>query len=115
MEQQESRTLTCPNCGEHTVTERVHRNRSQTGRDLGSKAATRTRKCISCGHTAESTERWAHDPIEVGNSRMGQILARIEGANDQIRRALIETKDAGTHQPGGDDAPETGHPAGDAP
>ena len=111
MEQQESRALACPHCGEETVTERVHRDHSHTGAELYSKAATRTRKCISCGRTAESTERWAHDPVEVGNSKMGRILGQIQTANDRIRRTLMEANKIDSSQPEEEDVPECQPPS----
>ena len=87
---QESRTLTCPKCGGETVAAQVSRNQNRTGDDPAITTATRMRRCLSCGGTAESSERWSDDPREAGNQRMKQILNRIEGANGQIRQALCE-------------------------
>ena len=97
---QESRTLTCPKCGGETVTAQVSRNRSRAGDDPAITTATRMRRCLSCGSTAESSERWSDDPREVGNQRMMQILNRIEGANGQIRQALHEANALHGPQPG---------------
>ena len=90
---QESRTLTCPKCGGETVTAQVSRNRSRAGDDPAITTATRMRRCLSCSHSEESSERWSDDPREAGNQRMMQILNRIEGANGQIRQALHEANE----------------------
>ena len=85
---QESRTLTCPKCGGETVAAQVSRNQSRAGDYPAVTTATRTRRCLSCGSTAESSERWSDDPREAGNQRMKQILDEIEQANDRIRGSL---------------------------
>ena len=87
---QESRTLTCPVCGEDTVTHHTERIQRVTGTEPTVTAATRTRRCVACGHTAESWERWADDHDEVTAKRIEQVLGRIEAATDQIRQALRE-------------------------
>ena len=85
---QESRTLTCPKCGGETVAAQVSRNRSRAGDDPAITTATRMRRCLSCGSTAESCERWSDDPREAGSQRMQQILDEIEEANGQIWESL---------------------------
>ena len=85
---QESRTLTCPRCGEETVTTHTERHRTMTGTGPATTAATRTRKCPACGHTGESRERWADSSEELTQRGMEQVLRQIEAANDRIRRAL---------------------------
>ena len=103
-EQPESRFLACLRCGAKTVAERVGDNQGQGGHNLNLKATTRTRKCVSCGLTGESNERWAHDPVDVEIGRMGMILDQISKANDRIRQALIEANRRPTMQPDEDDA-----------
>ena len=102
-EQPESRFLACLRCGAKTVAEGVRDNQRQGGHNLNLKAITRTRKCISCGHTGESNERWAHAPDDEETSRMGMILDQISTANDRIRQALIEANGRPTGQQGEDD------------
>ena len=89
-EPQETRTLSCSHCGEKTVAERVRANPGETGAELYTNIATRTRKCVSCGHTAKSTERWSLDPTELENDKVGRILSQIAGANVRILQALTE-------------------------
>ena len=87
---QENRALTCPMCGEDTVTEHIQRVQRGIDTEPATTAATRIRRCVACGHTAESWERWADDHDEVTARRVEQILSRIKTANDQIRQALRE-------------------------
>ena len=84
---QEGRTLTCPACGAETRT--VNTERTQSGNDSVT-SVTRARRCLGCGSTAESCERWTSDPREAGSQRMMQVLREIEGGSDRIRQALHE-------------------------
>ena len=87
---QENKTLTCPQCGQETVTTDTEMVHGYMGDEPAVTAAARTRKCTACGNTAESTERWSNDPVEKTNRTMEHILQRIEIANFQIRDALAE-------------------------
>ena len=86
---QEGRTLTCPRCGAETRTVRAEHRQSGTGGD-NITFVTRIRRCLGCGGTAESCERWSDDPSEAPKRRMQQILDEIEEANDRIRESLRE-------------------------
>ena len=66
---QEGRTLTCPRCRAETRTVRTEHRQSGTGGDIIT-FVTRVRRCLGCGGTAESSERWSDDPREAGNQRM---------------------------------------------
>ena len=84
---QEGRTLTCPLCGAETRTVQAeHRHSGTSGDNIT--FVTRIRRCLGCGSTAESCERWSDDPREAGSRRMQQILDEIEQANDRIRESL---------------------------
>ena len=86
---QEGRTLTCPACGAETRTVSTETTRSRyNGGSIT--AVTRARRCLGCGSTAESCERWTSDPREAGNQRMIRVLQEIEGGSDRIRQALRE-------------------------
>ena len=99
---QEGRTLTCPSCGAETRT--VSTERTQSRYNGGSTTVvSRTRRCLGCGRTAESCERWTSDPREAGSQRMRQVLEEIEEAGDRIRQALREANTI----PGPDDAGST--------
>lgn len=106
-EPQETRALACPHCGEKTVTERVRGNQGQTGADIYTNVATRKRKCISCRRTAESTERWSHDPTELEDGRLGRILGQIAGANARILQALTEASQIPSPSTSGEDATQS--------
>ena len=86
---QEGRTLTCPSCGTET---RTVGTESAQGEKDGITSVTRTRRCLGCGNTAESCERWTSDPREAGNQMMMRVLREIEGGSDRIRQALHEAK-----------------------
>ena len=76
---QESRTLTCPQCGAETNGGSVT-------------AVIRTRRCLGCGRSTQSCERWVGDPGEARNQRMDEILDRMDGANVQMRQALRDAR-----------------------
>ena len=113
---QESRTLTCPRCGGETVTAQVSRNRSRAGDDPAITTATRMRRCLSCGCTAESSERWSDDPREADSQRMQQILDEIEEANSRIWGSLRKANtphgpEAEEEEPEGKSRPGSGEEA----
>ena len=86
---QEGGTLTCTACGTETRT--VNTETTQSRHNEGSiTAVTRTRRCLGCGGTAESCERWMNDPREAGSQRIRRVLEEIDGASDRIRQALRE-------------------------
>ena len=106
---QERRTLTCTSCGAETRT--VSTERTQNRYNGGSTTVvTRTRRCLGCGSTAESCERWTSDPREAGSQRMQRVLEEIGGASDRIEQALREANTIpGPEHP--EDNPEgKGHP-----
>lgn len=84
---QDGRTLTCTLCGAETRTVQAEHRHSGTS-DNNITFVTRIRRCLGCGGTAESCERWSDDPREAGSQRMQQILDEIEQANDRIRGSL---------------------------
>ena len=106
---QEGRTLTCPACGAETRT--VSTETTQSRYSEGSiTVVTRTRRCLGCGSTAESCERWTNDPREAGSQRMVRVLREIEGGSDRIRQALHEANvipgpEALENDPEGEDRP----------
>ncbi len=107
-EHQETRTLTCPSCNGETKTAET---RKMTGDEAAVILAVRTRRCLYCEFTAQSVERWAHDPEETAERGMDQIIRRIERANGHIREALEEAKDIRRPKPEGEQDPanDKGH------
>ena len=83
--------LPCPDCGEKTVT---HRSRSsgitRAIPEHHSNITIRTRRCVACGLTAESNERWAHDPADAEHAKLYMLLGQIKTANEHIEQALTE-------------------------
>lgn len=104
---QEGRTLTCTACGAETRT--VSTERTQGGNE-GVTSVTRARRCLGCGSTAESCERWTSDPREAGSQRMMQVLREIEGGSDRIRQALHEANTIPGPEDAGNDSEGEGHP-----
>ena len=88
---QDGRTLTCPWCGGETQTERIRMTR-RTDEAPGVTAATRTRKCLDCGHVAESCERWANSSEETTHRQMREIISKIKWGSNQIRQAVQEAE-----------------------
>ena len=84
---QDGRTLTCLRCGGETEAERVRMTRRADG-EPGVTAATRSRKCLDCGHTAESGERWLDGSEEAARGEMKEIMSSIKCAGDQIAQAV---------------------------
>ena len=96
---QESRTLTCPRCGGETATTHTQELRAMTGAGPATTAATRTRKCLACGHTRDSRERWMDSPEESDQGRLEQALWQIQAATDRIQRALRDVAPVHNPQP----------------
>ena len=84
---QDGRTLTCPRCGGETQTERIRMTR-RTDEAPGVTAATRTRKCLDCGHTAESCERWLDSAEEAAHREMRELISKMKWAGNQIAQAV---------------------------
>lgn len=93
--------LSCPDCGEKTVTHRS-RNSGITRAipEHHSNITVRTRRCVACGLTAESNERWAHDPADAEHPKLYILLGQIQAANEEIREALTEANALRTPQNG---------------
>ena len=91
-ERQELRTLSCPRCvGESQATDTRMIQRTTEGK-TATTAAIRTRRCLACGHTAESCERWTDDTEETANRKTQNILNLVETASEQLRQALTEAE-----------------------
>ena len=88
---QDGRTLTCAECGGETETEHVRTTKRMDG-EPGVTAATRTRKCLSCGRVAESCERWANSSEETVHRQMREIISKIKWGSNQIRQAVQEAE-----------------------
>ena len=88
--QLDTRTLNCIQCNGETETTLTEQVRKTIGPSNSVSAAIRTRTCVDCGHSANSTERWTEEPEEIAHMRLERILKRIEKANIDIRRALEE-------------------------
>ena len=86
----EAKALSCPACGGETEATVNKDIQDKTGEEPVTTIATRTRRCLSCKYTAESTERWSDDPREAGNLRLQRALNQIGDSNEQIRQALRE-------------------------
>ena len=86
--QQETRTLHCTRCNGETETAHIDKIHQTPRSDTSVRAAIRTRRCLACGHHAQSIERWAEDPEETGHKHLGHVFQRIGRANDEIRDAL---------------------------
>ena len=91
-EYQDGRTLTCLQCGGETETERLKMTRMTYGKPGGVVAATRTRKCLDCGHVAESRERWAADSEEAAHGEMKEVINRMKWAGNQIAQAVEQAE-----------------------
>ena len=89
---QDGRTLTCLECGGETETEQVRMTRTTYGKPGGVVAATRTRKCLDCGHAAESRERWAADSEEAAQGEMKEVINRMKWAGNQIAQAVEQAE-----------------------
>lgn len=91
-ERQELRTLTCPRCGGDTQATNTHVIRKTTKCKTVTSTAVRTRGCLACGHTAESSERWIDDPEETTGRKAQSILDLLESTSEQLRQALAEAR-----------------------
>ena len=86
------RTLPCPHCaGETQATDTKMFRKTFEGKTVTT-TAIRTRRCLACGHAAESCERWTDNTEETANRKTQNILNLVETASEKLRQALTEAE-----------------------